>query len=197
MPVIFTKDTHEDNYLTTQEGKNLPIPHCIIGTPGHSICALLRRELREQHKIDISDSTGHPYLVVTKHTFGSGTLAHEVKTLLHAGHRDILVVVDMQNDFTTGSLGSDAAQAIIPYVAKETAKYFEVGDANKHRPDIAPHVKLIGVATDICVITNALLIKTICPEVEIIVDSKGCAGITPETHQAALDVMRMCQITVE
>lgn len=58
-------------------------------------------------------------------------------------------------------------------------------------------VTLIGLCTDICVISNALLIKAFLPEAEIAVDARCCAGVTPESHQNALAAMRVCQITVE
>ena len=58
------------------------------------------------------------------------------------------------------------------------------------------NIEIIGVCTDICVITNALLIKTYYPEAEITVDASCCAGTTPEKHKAALEVMKSCQINV-
>lgn len=58
------------------------------------------------------------------------------------------------------------------------------------------YVELIGLCTDICVVSNALLIKANCPEMDIAVDKTCCAGVTPETHKAALDTMKMCQIDI-
>ena len=58
-------------------------------------------------------------------------------------------------------------------------------------------VTFIGLCTDICVISNALLIKAFLPEAEIVVDARCCAGVTPESHRNALEAMKMCQITVE
>ncbi|MDR0890134.1 MAG: cysteine hydrolase [Oscillospiraceae bacterium] len=57
-------------------------------------------------------------------------------------------------------------------------------------------VELIGVCTDICVVSNALLIKAFCPELPISVDASCCAGVTPQKHEAALETMRSCQIQV-
>lgn len=168
----------------------------------------------------------------------------------------ILIIVDMQNDFISGSLGSKQAQEIIPNIVdkinkKEYNRIFLTQDyhekekylssqegkklpiihcePNTHgyqiNKDIFNAVKesnieydiiqkstfgtfkfnffkkndiieIFGVATDICVITNALILKTQYPENQIIVDSKCCAGITPESHEAALQVMKMCQIEV-
>ena len=58
-------------------------------------------------------------------------------------------------------------------------------------------VTLIGLCTDICVISNALLVKAFLPETEVVVDAKCCAGVTPESHRNALAAMKMCQITIE
>ena len=58
-------------------------------------------------------------------------------------------------------------------------------------------VELIGLCTDICVVSNTLLLKAHYPEAAISVDATCCAGVTPATHEAALTTMEMCQITVE
>ena len=130
--VFFTRDTHEACYLETQEGKNLPVPHCIRETEGWQI----RRELdalRETEPID-------------KETFGSRELAEKLALLN----------------------------------AKE-----EIGS-----------ITLVGLCTDICVISNALLIKAYLPEVPISVDAACCAGVTPERLENALKAMEMCQIKI-
>lgn len=57
-------------------------------------------------------------------------------------------------------------------------------------------IELVGLCTDICVISNAMLLKATLPEVAVAVDAKGCAGVTPESHQNALQAMRMCQIDI-
>ena len=130
--VFFTRDTHEICYLETQEGKNLPVPHCIRDTEGWQI----RRELDVLRKTEPVD----------KETFGSRKLAEKLAAL---------------NE-------------------KE-----EVGS-----------ITLVGLCTDICVISNALLVKAALPEVPIIVDAACCAGVTPESHENALNAMKMCQIDI-
>lgn len=130
--IIFTRDTHESDYLSTQEGKNLPVEHCICDTLGWEI----RSELT-----DIKKGT-----VIDKPTFGSRKLAE----LLY----------------------------------------------EKHLTEGIGEITLIGLCTDICVISNALVIKAFLPEVKITVDSSCCAGVTPESHENALSAMKMCQINV-
>jgi nicotinamidase-related amidase len=58
-------------------------------------------------------------------------------------------------------------------------------------------VTLVGLCTDICILSNALLVKAHLPEVEVVVDASCCAGVTPESHNTALAAMKMCQIVVE
>ena len=130
--VVFTRDTHETWYLETQEGKNLPVPHCIRGTEGWQI----RKELDALRKTDPID----------KETFGSTDLAADLLAL----HEDE-----------------------------------EIGS-----------ITLVGLCTDICVISNALLLKATLPEVPIYVDAACCAGVTPESHENALKAMETCQIKV-
>ncbi len=127
--VLFTRDTHLENYMETQEGSRLPVPHCIKGSDGWQICDALEA-LRTTEAID-------------KPTFGSEKLVE----LLRA-----------RND--------------------------------------AESITLIGVCTDICVISNAMLLKAAFCETPIRVDAKGCAGVTPESHRNALNAMRMCQIDI-
>lgn len=129
--IIYTMDTHNKNYLETQEGKNLPILHCIKNTEGWKI--------RE------------------------GVYKENSK-------------VFEKNYFTSLDLG----------------KYlFELNQKEK-----IESIELIGLCTDICVISNSMLIKSFLPEVEIIVDSKACAGVTVESHEKALATMKMCQIKI-
>ena len=125
--IIYTKDTHYDDYLKTREGRHLPVEHCIKGTPGHDIPDEILR--------------GHD-VVFEKLTFGSVELVEYLRTL----ELDV--------------------------------------------------VELIGICTDICVVSNALLIKASFPELDVTVDSACCAGVTPDTHTAALTTMKMCQINV-
>lgn len=168
--------------------------------------------------------------------------------------KKFLVVVDMQNDFIDGSLGTEEAVAIVPNVVKKIKEWdgdiavtFDTHNSNylntnegKHLPvahcikythgwllnedvfnscsdkyyafdkrtfgsiELAravkdsqyDYVELVGLCTDICVVSNALLIKAFCPEIDICVDASCCAGVTPETHKAALTTMKMCQIDV-
>lgn len=128
--VIFTRDTHEKNYLSTQEGRNLPVEHCIRGTDGWQICSQLAPLCTEQP--------------IDKPTFGSEELGREL------------------------------------------AKY----------ADTLESVTLVGLCTDICVISNAMVIKAFCPELPITVDASCCAGVTPESHAQALAAMKVCQIEV-
>ena len=127
--ILFTRDTHETNYLTTQEGRNLPVEHCIKGTDGWQIHPELEL-LRKTEAID-------------KPTFGSTALVHLLQ-----------------------------------------------------RAQDLESVELIGLCTDICVISNAMLIKAAFPEIPVTVDAKCCAGVTPASHKNALDAMKMCQIKV-
>ena len=161
-----------------------------------------------------------------------------------------LIVIDMQNDFITGALGSSEAQAIVPNVKKKIEEYKARGDEiiftrdthqsdyletneGKHLPvehciegtygwQIAEglevpncsyinkptcgwthwinrdfeEIELAGLCTDICVVSNALILKANFPEINIAVDASCCAGVTPESHQAALATMKSCQINV-
>ena len=131
--VIFTRDTHGENYMQTQEGRNLPVPHCIKGSQGWEVCPALE-PLR----------TG---LTIDKPTFGS------------AGLGRLLLELD----------------------AKEP-----VGS-----------ITLVGLCTDICVISNAMIAKAFLPEVPVTVDAACCAGVTPESHCNALNAMKMCQVRIE
>ncbi len=131
--VIFTRDTHEEDYLETQEGKRLPVVHCVRGSAGWQI----REGL-----------TAIRYCtVIDKPTFGSTELG-------------ILL-------------------------------------ARRDLEEMIGSVTLVGLCTDICVISNALLIKAFLPETPILVDAACCAGVTPESHRRALEAMKMCQIKIE
>ncbi|WP_029233741.1 cysteine hydrolase family protein [Butyrivibrio sp. VCB2006] len=132
--VVFTRDTHQENYMETQEGKNLPVPHCFEGTDGWEIIPELS-ELSNGKKI------------FNKPTFGSKELAQYIKE-----------------------------------------------EADKRNGELS--VELIGVCTDICVVSNALLIKAYNTEIPVAVDSKCCAGVTPQSHNAALATMKSCQVQV-
>ena len=125
--IVFTRDTHDEGYLSTQEGKNLPVVHCIRGTKGHEVSDLL----------EVGES-----FIIDKPSFGSLELA-------------------------------------------------------RHIADKKPKsIELCGVCTDICVVSNALILKAMLPETPIRVDSKACAGVSPHKHEAALETLRSCQIEV-
>ena len=128
--VIFTKDTHSIDYLKTQEGRNLPVMHCLRGSDGWQFPAELQ---------DLSVGSS----IFEKGSCGSLELAEYVRSL---------------------------------------------------NPDA---IEVIGLCTDICVISNALLVKAFLPEAEVAVDAACCAGVTPESHRTALAAMKSCQITVE
>ena len=121
--IIFTRDTHQANYLDTNEGKHLPVVHCVEGTRGWQIA-------------DGLEVPGAIY--IDKPQFG----------------------------FTDW-------------------KKFDLED-----------VELVGLCTDICVVSNALIIKALYPEIRVSVDASCCAGVTPESHEAALLTMKMCQVEI-
>lgn len=122
--VIFTRDTHHENYLDTNEGKHLPVVHCIEGSDGWQIY--------EGLYVDGCK-------IIDKPSFG--------------------------------------------YIGWNEFKFEEV--------------ELIGLCTDICVVSNSLILKALFPEIKVSVDSKCCAGVTVESHEAALKTMGMCQVEVK
>ena len=126
--IIATRDTHGEDYLSSPEGKKLPVPHCIYGTDGWEITTEIATALKKRNA-----------LVIDKPTFGF-----------------------LEWDFLSA--------------------YEEV--------------ELIGTCTDICVVSNALLIKAWCPEAKVHVDANCCAGVTKETHNAALQTMASCQVKI-
>lgn len=136
--IYATRDTHGENYLETQEGRNLPVVHCVKGTAGWKV----REEV----------AAAMPQAVyVDKPSFGSPALAHMLAGVFQK------------------ECGGDPAEL---------------------------EIELVGLCTDICVVSNALLLKAAMPEVKISVDAACCAGVTPESHSAALATMRMCQVQV-
>ena len=132
--IFVTQDTHFENYLTTAEGRKLPVPHCIKGTPGWQLDARVEAAL-----------DGKKCTRIEKPTFGSVKLAHMLGKMAEGG------------DFTA---------------------------------------EFVGLCTDICVVSNALLVKAAYPEMELSVDASCCAGVTPATHEAALTTMKSCQINI-
>lgn len=134
--VIYTKDTHTKEYLNTQEGKILPVVHCVQNEEGWALNAELQKIAEKQ--------SGKVY---QKPTFGCVELAKDLQL------------------------------------------------ANEKEP--VTEIELCGLCTDICVISNALLLKAFMPEVPISVDASCCAGVTPVSHKNALEAMKMCQITIK
>ena len=126
--LFFTRDTHSKEYLNTQEGRNLPVPHCIFGTDGWQI----------DERLEVGGAT-----VIDKPAFGSLELAERV--------------------------------ARVPELES---------------------VELIGLCTDICVISNAMILKARLPETPVAVRANCCAGVTSKSHENALEAMKMCQIQV-
>ena len=124
--VVFTRDTHNANYLNTNEGKHLPVEHCIAKTNGWAIIEEL------------------------------GATEEECINKSHFGYSAWDSMFDFNDE----------------------------------------EIELVGVCTDICVVSNALILKAQFPEINITVDASCCAGVTPESHQAALTTMKMCQINV-
>lgn len=172
--------------------------------------------------------------------------------------KKVLVVVDMQKDFTDGALGTEEAAGTVNRAADKIRSfegdifvtldthfdnYFETAEgkklpvahcikgtagweldktiaealAGREYTAVEKHtfgslalteliaeragegdlsVELIGLCTDICVVSNALIIKAAFPEAAVCVDSACCAGVTPEKHRAALETMRSCQIDI-
>lgn len=133
--VIFTRDTHHDNYFETQEGRLLPVKHCIEGSDGWQIIEPLENIRKEKG-----------CLTYDKPSFGCIRLAQDLRQ-----------------------------------------RHEEVGIES---------IELIGVCTDICVSSNALILKAFLPEVSIYADSSCCAGVTQAKHEAALETMRSCQVIV-
>ena len=127
--VIFTRDTHGADYLNTQEGKKLPVKHCIKDTDGWQIC---------------DELAPYTQLVIDKVTFGSVEL---------------------------------------PQIMKLFDEPIE-------------EIELCGLCTDICVISNAMILKAAFPEAKVTVDAHCCAGVTMESHRTALDAMKAVQIEV-
>ena len=125
--VIFTRDTHGENYLKTNEGRHLPVIHCIKGTEGWQIV----KEI---------DCSGCEH--IDKPSFGYTNWAGIFKD------------------------------------RKMT------------------EIEIVGLCTDICVISNALILKAVFPETDITVDASCCAGVTPQAHKAALLAMKSCQVNV-
>ena len=135
VPVVFTLDTHGEDYMETQEGKNLPVVHCIRGSEGWKLDPRIEAVRKDDD------------IPVEKPAFGSAELPDVLKKL--AGDREI------------------------------------------------EQIEFIGVCTDICVISNAMIVKAAFPEVPIVITAECCAGVTPESHENALNAMAVCQMKIE
>ena len=132
--LIATLDTHDEDYMQTQEGRNLPVPHCIRGTAGWQL------------RPEIAEALGEDAIRVEKPTFGTVNL---------------------------------------PEVITE-----------KLAPGETPEFELLGLCTDICVVSNALILKAFFPEAPMCIHADCCAGVTPAKHEAALETLRRCQVAV-
>lgn len=132
--IFVTFDTHDEGYMESSEGRQLPVPHCIKDTPGWELDGAVAEALADK-----------AYIAVEKPTFGAISLPALVKRAAGGEHLSI---------------------------------------------------ELIGLCTDICVVSNALLLKAHFPEADIRVDAACCAGVTPASHKAALTTMGCCQIDV-
>ena len=130
--VIFTRDTHFENYLSTSEGRNLPVKHCTKDTFGWQISSLIKIPAGAR--------------IFDKEAFGSVELAETL--------------------------------------------------AGENERETISEIEIIGLCTDICVISNAFILKAYLPECDISVNSALCRGVTPESHENALAAMRACQIKV-
>lgn len=140
--ILFTRDTHQEDYLATPEGKKLPVVHCVEGTLGWEI----NESIRNAWKMN----------------------------------PDTIISPELQeNTFNKSVFGSVDLVEFLSYHASEISE-----------------IELLGVCTDICVVSNSIMIKNVLPNVEIRVNAACCAGVTPESHKAALQVMEMCQIEI-
>jgi len=156
--IVLTRDTHGDGYLDTFEGKKLPVPHCIEGTPGCDICedvlAAFRRNDGKSRNPFVGDALLFHCFVADKKCFGTWRTAEMV---------DGVMTEDLQ-----GGSPFESTAAI--------------------------HV--CGLCTDICVVSNALILRAAFPNSTIVCHADCCAGTSREAHEAALTVMRSCQIDV-
>lgn len=142
--ILFTKDTHEENYLETLEGFRLPIEHCVRGTPGWS-------------------------------------LVKDISTLAD-GYSNFLIYSD--------------EEIIHSRILKNTFGSIRLCELLQSYGDMITDVTFMGFCTDICVISNAIMLRAYMPNTRIIVDASCCAGTTLDKHLAALEVMKSCQIDV-
>ena len=144
--VIYTRDTHGSDYMETQEGKKLPVPHCIERTWGWQIVD----ELNPQTLVNNNVLAGKQWYIFNKPTFGSVNIWNGI-----VGNFPDLILDNEDVEIT-----------------------------------------FCGTCTDICVVSNALIVKSLYPELTVNVKADACAGLTPEKHKAALEVMSSCQINI-
>ncbi len=168
--IIFTYDTHEDDYLLTEEGKNLPVPHCIRGTKGWELTPEI-----DNMRVAANIKNGPNVRCIRKETFGAIALA---KLLGETESGGAAALTKMPDEPGPEQPALDRTGREWPF------------------PEEITEVELVGLCTDICVISNAMLIKAILPNVHIVVDAACCAGVTPESHDTAIAAMRGCQIEV-
>ena len=152
--LVFTKDTHDIDYMFTQEGKHLPVAHCVKDTHGWELAPAIQEALYDVREQYHSFDSYFPYIndhIICKPSFGSLDLVN------------LLYVLDDEPGMQPG--------------------------------DVA-EITLMGLCTDICLLANSVLAKTTLPEVPVRVVADCCAGVTPESHQRALDAMKMLQIEI-
>ena len=137
--ILYTLDTHTEDYLNTKEGEKLPVKHCIAGTDGWAPNSAVWMALMHKNVADEQH-------MIAKDTFGGVSLPMRIHEMLE---------------------GEDPEE-----------------------------ITLVGLCTDICVISNALLLQAFYPEAKITVDASCCAGATPEGHKTALAAMKPCQIEI-
>lgn len=136
--IVFTYDTHFEDYLETREGKNLPVEHCIHLTEGHGLFGKIQFFLEENHNSE-------NIIQVLKASFG----------------------VELDRDYHKLFGGDDVTE-----------------------------IEIIGVVTNICVISNAVMFQAFFPEATITVDASLCASFNDELHEKSLDVMEGLQVKV-
>lgn len=151
--IIATADTHNDSYMQTLEGQNLPVCHCIEGTEGWKMNSDIAKACIVQ---------GNYLGYVKKNSFGSLDLPEVIKKVI--------------SNFQT--LEDETCLQVPNYSISE------------------PEFTLVGFCTDICVISNALILRAAFPNSKITIDSKCCAGTQKYNHRAALMVAKSCQIDV-
>jgi len=143
--ILFTQDTHGEDYLQTPEGKKLPVVHCVENTAGWEI-------------------------------------NEEILTAWRENKNTVLAADLLGNIFKKPVFGSVGLIKFLENLRQEGAQISEI--------------ELLGLCTDICVVSNAIMLKNYLPDVEISVNAECCAGVTPQTHGEALSVMKMCQINI-